>query len=110
MVERSKRQVWNDKMTVQKETYIRRSISDALRRANWAVFYIFQGLGSYKGISDLIAMKDGKVIFIECKTPTGKQSDYQKDFERICVSHGCRYILARSIDDIAELLNYQSLF
>lgn len=94
----------------QKETYIRRSITDALRLAGWAVFYIFQGLGSYKGISDLIALKDGKVIFIEVKTKTGRQSEYQKDFEKICSEHGCRYILARSVDDVAELLNYQSLF
>lgn len=94
----------------QTETLIRRNIVAALRLAGWAVFYIFQGLGSYKGISDLIAMKDGKTIYIECKTPTGKQSEHQKQFEKIVTEHGCKYILARSVNDVAELLNYNVLF
>lgn len=94
----------------QTETINRRNITDALRRSGWAVFYIFQGLGSYKGISDLIALKDGKTIFIEVKTPTGRQSEHQKKFEKICIEHGCRYILARSVNDVAELLNYKALF
>ena len=59
-------------MKTQKETYIRRSITDALRLAGWAVFYIFQGLGSYKGISDLIAVRNGEVVFVEVKTETGR--------------------------------------
>ncbi len=97
-------------MKQQAETIIRKAITSELRKSGWAVFYIFQGLGSYKGISDLIAMRDGKVIFIEVKTPTGKQSEYQKQFERICKAHGCRYIIARSTADIAELLNTKPLF
>ncbi len=97
-------------MATQTETYIRRSITDALRLAGWAVFYIFQGLGSYKGISDLIAMKDGRTVYIEVKTETGRQSEHQKQFERICIEHGCRYILARSVNDVAELLTYKPLF
>jgi Holliday junction resolvase len=97
-------------MKTQKETYIRRSITDALRLAGWAVFYIFQGLGSYKGISDLIAIKDGLTVYIEVKTETGRQSEYQKQFERIVTDHGGKYYLARSVNDIAELLNYNVLF
>lgn len=94
----------------QNETYIRRAITDALRRSGWAVFYIFQGLGSYKGISDLIAIRDGRTVFIEVKTQTGRQSDYQKEFQRVCQAHGVRYILARSVNDVEELLNFQPLF
>ena len=109
MVERRKRQVWNYKM-IQKETYIRRSVSEALRRAGWDVTYHLQGLGSRKGFPDLTAMKDGKTVYIEIKTETGRQSDYQKEFERICINHGCKYILARSVNDIVELLNFKPLF
>ena len=97
-------------MKTQKETYIRRSITEALRLAGWAVFYIFQGLGSYKGISDLIAIKDGLTVYIEVKTETGRQSEYQKQFERIVTDHGGKYYVARSVNDIAELLNYNVLF
>lgn len=97
-------------MKTQTETIIRRSITKALRENGWAVFYIFQGLGSYKGISDLIAIKDGTTVFIEVKTEIGRQSDYQKNFEMVCRAHGCTYILARSVDDIEELLNAEKLF
>ena len=95
---------------IQKETYIRRSITEALRRAGWDVTYHLQGVGSRKGFPDLTAMKDGKTVYIEVKTETGRQSDHQKEFERICNAHGCKYILARCEDDIAELLNYKALF
>jgi len=97
-------------MTVQKETYIRRSISEALRRAGWDVTYHLQGVGCRKGFPDLTAMKEGQTVYIEVKTETGRQSDYQKEFERTCIAHGCKYILARSVKDVAELLNYKVLF
>ena len=109
-MERSKTEVWTDKMTIQKETFIRRSITDALRRAGWDVTYHLQGVGSRKGFPDLPAMKEGRTVYIEVKTETGRQSDYQKEFEKICISHGCTYILARSISDVSELLNYKCLF
>lgn len=99
-----------DAMTTQRETYIRRSITDALRLAGWDVTYHLQGVGCRRGFPDLTAMKDGTTVYIEVKTETGRQSDYQKDFEKVCRDHGCKYILARSVNDIAELLNYKSLF
>lgn len=97
-------------MKTQNETYIRRSITDALRLAGWDVTYHLQGVGCRRGFPDLTAMKDGETVYIEVKTPTGRQSDYQKEFEQICKAHGCRYLLARSVDDIAELLNFKMLF
>lgn len=97
-------------MKQQAETIIRKAITSELRKSGWAVFYIFQGLGSYKGISDLIAIKDGLTVYIEVKTETGRQSEYQKQFERIITDHGGKYYLARSTADIAELLNTKPLF
>lgn len=97
-------------MMVQKETQIRHSITEALRLAGWDVTYHLQGVGCRKGFPDLTAMRDGQTVYIEVKTETGRQSQYQKDFQRICKSHGCKYILARSVRDIDELLNYKGLF
>lgn len=97
-------------MKTQNETYIRRSITDALRLAGWDVTYHLQGVGCRRGFPDLTAMKDGETVYIEVKTETGRQSDYQKEFEQICKAHGCRYLLARSVDDVAELLNFKTLF
>lgn len=97
-------------MAQQKETQIRKSITAALRLSGWDVTYHLQGVGCRRGFPDLTAMKDGQTVYIEVKTETGRQSEYQKNFERICIEHGCRYIIARSVKDIQDLLNYKVLF
>ena len=97
-------------MKQQAETIIRKSITAALKASGWDVTYHLQGVGCRRGFPDLTAMKDGQTIYIEVKTETGRQSDYQKEFEQICKAHGCRYIIARSTADIAELLNTKPLF
>jgi Holliday junction resolvase len=84
------------------ETDIRRQIQDYLRIRGWFVFYILQGLGAYKGIPDLIAVKNGRVLFIELKTPRGRQSDYQKQFQADLEAAGGEYILCRGADDLQK--------
>ena len=44
---------------------------------------------------------------IEVKTETGRQSAHQKEFEQICKEHGCRYIIARSLKDVQDLLEFK---
>ena len=98
-------------MTMQNETIIRKSIMDELKKSGWFVIYFLQmGFGQYKGMSDLMCMRDGQVVFVECKTETGKQSPEQVQFQKDCESRGVRYILARSVYDVKDLLNYQPLF
>jgi hypothetical protein len=63
-----------------------------------------QGLGSYRGISDLIAIKNGRVLFIECKAPEGQLSKYQKRFKRNIEASGGIYIVARGYEDIEEVI------
>ena len=48
---------------MQTETYIRKSIMDALRYSGWDVTYHLQGIGSRKGFPDLTAMKDGRTVY-----------------------------------------------
>jgi Holliday junction resolvase len=84
------------------ETDIRRQIQDYLRIRGWFVFYIVQGLGAYKGIPDLIAVKNGRVLFIELKTPRGRQSDHQKKFQADLEAAGGEYILCRGAEDLQE--------
>lgn len=45
-----------------------------------------------------------KTLYVEIKTATGKQSQWQIEFQRVCEAHGGTYILARSIDDIKPWL------
>ena len=84
------------------ETDIRHQVQDYLRIKGWFVFYILQGLGAYKGIPDLIAIRDGRVLFIELKTARGRQSDYQKKFQADLEAAGGEYILCRGADDLLK--------
>lgn len=88
----------------QPESFILNQVRDILRLDGWDVTRHQQGMGSRRGFPDLTALKDGKTLYIEIKTRTGKQSAYQVEFEKICRAHGGTYILARSVDDVKPYL------
>lgn len=48
--------------------------------------------------------KTGETIFIEIKTPTGRQSEKQKHFQKVVESYGFRYIIMRSVEDAKKLI------
>jgi Holliday junction resolvase len=86
------------------ETKIRKTIRDYLLAQGWFVFPNTAGLGCYPGIADLTAMKNGRTVWIEVKTPKGEQSYEQWEFEQAVVRHGgCTYVIARCVDDIRTL-------
>lgn len=60
--------------------------------------------GVLAGVSDLICIIDGKVLFIELKDYKGKQSVKQKDFEKIIISQGFQYFLVRSLDEFKKIV------
>ena len=103
-VDEFKRQLAKEKAgKKKKETEIQNEIRDYLRLRGWFVIRHQQGLGSMKGLSDLTALKNGETVYIEVKTQKGKQSDYQKEFQREIEEHGGRYILARCLNDVMSL-------
>ena len=57
-----------------------------------------------KGVSDIVAIKRGRVLFIEVKTLKGKQSEHQKEFERNLKTMGGNYLLIRSLKELKEQL------
>lgn len=61
--------------------------------------------GLPKGFSDLIAVKDGRISFIEVKTETGKASPEQLNFiEQMRSRYGCNAGIARSVDDAVRIV------
>ena len=56
------------------ESAIKKYIKTYLQYRGWFIFHILQGVGSRRGVSDFIAVKDGRVLFLEVKTATGRQS------------------------------------
>jgi hypothetical protein len=57
-----------------------------------------------KGVPDIIGIWDGKPLFIEVKTETGKVSSEQKQFLEDATSHGALAFVARSYQEVKEKL------
>jgi len=85
------------------ETDIRRQIQDYLRFKGYFVYYNLASLGSYPGLSDLVAIKNGQAIHIEIKKPKGRQSEKQELFQADLEAVGGRYVIARGIEDVENL-------
>ncbi len=87
-----------------KESHIRKQITDYLRLRGWFVFYNLAGLGCYPGLSDLVAVKRGRVIFLEVKKPGGRQGKNQKKFQEDLERAGGEYLMAFDVDDVITAL------
>ena len=60
--------------------------------------------GMVKGVSDMIYLRpEGKPLFIELKTETGRQSQAQKDWELLISNNGYEYVLVRSLEQFITL-------
>jgi len=93
---------WSVGKEMTPETAVKKSIRDYLKLSGWFTFSIMQGLGSYRGIADIYAIKNGNGLWIEVKAGKGKQSDYQIRFEKDIKDKGGHYILAYQVEDIEK--------
>lgn len=62
------------------------------------------GTGLPEGFSDLMLLWDRTVVFVEVKARRGRQREAQKDFEAMVTKRGYKYVVARSVEDVAEAL------
>lgn len=82
---------------------------DANGDSRFVVFYRWQVLGDDEhiaGVSDVLALLNGKLIAVECKAP-GKKANVsaaQRRFLDEVESRGGLAIVAESIDDLTEAL------
>jgi len=90
-----------------KEGDILKQCRDYLRYRGWFVIRIQQGLGCHKGISDLICVKGGKVLFLEIKATGGKLSPHQEKFRKDMREHGGAYLWVESLEDLQWATEYQ---
>lgn len=100
---------------VKSETQIQNAIRAALseigivRRNNVGTYLTPYGKPIVIGIPgepDLtLFTKTGETIFIEIKTPTGRQSGKQKHFQKVVESYGFRYMIMRCVDDAKKLIS-----
>lgn len=68
----------------------------------------FKNTGVLAGVSDLIVMLPNKVLFIELKTSTGRQSNEQKDFEIRTELLGFKYYLCRSLEQFKQTIHAEA--
>lgn len=60
--------------------------------------------GMIAGVSDMVMIEPNRVVFIEVKTPIGKQSDNQIKFQKKVEALGFEYWLIRSLEEFKEKL------
>lgn len=99
------------------EAQIQRAICDYLAlkkhfffRVNTIPVYdstrqVFRSMPKYakKGVPDIVVIRSGQFIGLEVKTPKGKQSIDQVQFEGECKMAGGRYHVVRSVYDVQSL-------
>ena len=56
-----------------------------------------------RGFSDLIAIKEGKIYFLEVKTAKGRASKEQLNFIEQMKNRGCVAGIVRSVEDAVKL-------
>ena len=93
-----------DKKPKQTENQIQSAIREYLQYNGWFVIRNQQSLGSLKGLADLTAIRNGKVLWIEVKTPKGRLSEWQTKFKAEIEAHGGIYLEARSVEDVEQFL------
>ena len=60
---------------------------------------ILVGMGVNPGFADLVVLCDGRVLFLELKSPKGKLSPSQEAFREAVLAQGHAWALVRSLDD-----------
>lgn len=64
----------------------------------------FKAMGLTSGVSDLIVLLPNEARFYEVKNEIGRQSDKQKEFEKIVTDLGFKYYLVRNLEDFKKTL------
>ncbi len=89
------------------EKAVQNAVVAQLKFHGWMVVRNQQGLGHVKGRPDLEAYKNGFTLFIECKAPKGRLSDYQVKYIKVLEDHGMTVMIVndpeRFLDDLERL-------
>lgn len=96
----------------QPESPIKDQVREYLQLNGWFVINIVQKAKNYtvhKGISDLLALKNRVVLFVEVKTKKGSQKPSQIQFEADVKETGNKYVVVRSIEELEFYLSEEGL-
>lgn len=69
------------------------------------IYSKFKLTGFKKGVADVhLCFPGGKLVYIEFKTATGRQSAEQKEFQQQVEALGFKYYIVRSLDEFKEIV------
>lgn len=57
------------------------------------------GMGVHPGFADLLVLSEGRLLFLEVKSKTGRLSETQEAFRDAVQAQGLAWALVRSVDD-----------
>ena len=85
------------------ESDIKKLTRDYMQIRGWFIFPVVQSMGCYKGISDFIAIKAGRTVYIETKSPAGKQRPEQVTFQENIEAKGGEYFLVDCYENLIKI-------
>jgi len=87
------------------ETHLLRAVKGLFQAYGFGVIRMPPSIyTSGKGIPDLLVLKDGRVWFVEIKTPKGKLSPYQERMKALCEYYGVPYIVIRTLEEAQKTI------
>jgi hypothetical protein len=66
---------------------------------------IMKAMGVVAGVADMMYLSDAGLIALEFKTPTGRQSPAQKEWQAVIEAAGYRYVIIRTFEEFKQTLN-----
>jgi len=91
----------------QKPAYFIFSVPNGGYRGKFEALRLKQ-TGVRAGVADLcVLFPNGHSFFLELKTAQGKQSEKQKEFEKVCRHLGFHYHLIRSFEDYQSVIQME---
>ena len=66
--------------------------------------YFLKGIGLTAGVADMTYLSPKGAVFIEFKTPKGKQSLSQKWWQGVVEAVGYKYVVIRSVEEFHKLI------
>lgn len=78
--------------------------NEAIQKMAWKQISSFKAMGLKSGVSDVIVLMPGKVLFIEFKAAKGTQTAKQRDFQQAVETLGFEYHICRSLEQFQKII------
>ena len=82
------------------ETQIKHQIKQYLDLRGIFNYHVLQGVGSYRGLPDRVMHYQGRVIYLEIKTPSGSLRADQAIFQGQCQADDIDYWVIRDVEEL----------